>query len=157
MRKILLSGVAAGLMGSAMLMSGPSAAPAATLSAPGLSAASNTAMVQEVRDSRSRRMHYSGRSDTWHYDRYRHGNRYRHSRHGFRHHHGGYYYSYPWWNGPSIGFGLTVPGMTYGLGVPSSSSAHVNWCLNRFRSYDVGSDTYLGYDGRRHRCNSPYR
>ena len=36
------------------------------------------------------------------------------------------------------------------------SSAHVHWCLNRYRSYDPSSDTFLGYDGYRHRCNSPY-
>ncbi len=34
--------------------------------------------------------------------------------------------------------------------------AHMNWCLNRFRSYDPGSDTYMGFDGHRHYCNSPY-
>ena len=33
---------------------------------------------------------------------------------------------------------------------------HVAYCLNRYRSYHVGSDTYLGYDGDRHRCRSPY-
>jgi hypothetical protein len=33
---------------------------------------------------------------------------------------------------------------------------HVAYCLNRYRSYHVRSDTYMGYDGYRHRCNSPY-
>jgi hypothetical protein len=33
---------------------------------------------------------------------------------------------------------------------------HVQWCLNRYRSYDPRSDTFLGYDGHRHVCNSPY-
>ena len=28
----------------------------------------------------------------------------------------------------------------------------VAYCLQRFRSYDVGSGTYLGYDGYRHPC-----
>ena len=36
------------------------------------------------------------------------------------------------------------------------SPAHVNFCVNRYRSYDVYSDTFLGFDGRRHYCNSPY-
>ncbi len=35
--------------------------------------------------------------------------------------------------------------------------AHVRWCLNRYRSYDVRSDTFLSYDGNRYYCNSPYR
>jgi hypothetical protein len=28
----------------------------------------------------------------------------------------------------------------------------VAYCMQRFRSYDPNSGTYLGYDGRRHRC-----
>jgi hypothetical protein len=33
---------------------------------------------------------------------------------------------------------------------------HVAYCLRRYRSYHVRSDTFMGYDGYRHRCNSPY-
>lgn len=33
-----------------------------------------------------------------------------------------------------------------------SSRVHIRACEARFRSYDVRSDTYLGYDGNRHRC-----
>ncbi|MGE0008433.1 MAG: BA14K family protein [Parvibaculaceae bacterium] len=40
---------------------------------------------------------------------------------------------------------------------PARSSRHVRWCLNRYRSYDPRSNTFLGYDGDRHRCRSPYR
>lgn len=29
---------------------------------------------------------------------------------------------------------------------------HVQACLDTYRSYDVRSDTYLGYDGYRHEC-----
>ncbi|MGE3832714.1 MAG: BA14K family protein [Parvibaculaceae bacterium] len=36
------------------------------------------------------------------------------------------------------------------------SDDHVDYCLDRYRSYDVRSDTFMGYDGYRHRCNSPY-
>ncbi|WP_394706316.1 BA14K family protein [Breoghania sp.] len=35
--------------------------------------------------------------------------------------------------------------------------AHVNWCLRRYRSYNPRTDRFLGYDGRYHRCRSPYR
>ena len=38
-----------------------------------------------------------------------------------------------------------------------SGSRHVRWCLNRYQSYDPSSNTFLGYDGDRHRCRSPYR
>lgn len=36
------------------------------------------------------------------------------------------------------------------------ASAHVNWCINRYRSYDVYTDTFQPYHGPRRRCNSPY-
>ncbi len=34
--------------------------------------------------------------------------------------------------------------------------AHQQWCLNRWKSYDVRSDTYQPYNGPRRYCNSPY-
>ena len=40
---------------------------------------------------------------------------------------------------------------------PARSSRHVRYCLNRYRTYDVRSNTFKGYDGYRHRCRSPYR
>ena len=36
------------------------------------------------------------------------------------------------------------------------SNAHVAWCLNRYRSYDIPSDTYMSHSGYRKYCNSPY-
>ncbi|MBL8893298.1 MAG: BA14K family protein, partial [Rhizobiales bacterium] len=38
----------------------------------------------------------------------------------------------------------------------SDYDAHVRWCKRRYRSYKVRTDSYLGYDGKRHRCVSPY-
>jgi hypothetical protein len=37
------------------------------------------------------------------------------------------------------------------------SSLHVEWCLNRYRSYDPRTDMYRGYDGVLRYCRSPYR
>ncbi|MBN7762982.1 BA14K family protein [Nitratireductor aquibiodomus] len=37
-------------------------------------------------------------------------------------------------------------------GVPSAWDRHVARCHARYRSYDAYSDTFLGYDGYRHRC-----
>jgi len=34
----------------------------------------------------------------------------------------------------------------------SSYEAHVNACYDRYRSYDEETDSFLGYDGVRHRC-----
>jgi hypothetical protein len=45
---------------------------------------------------------------------------------------------------------------TYAYGAPISSQ-HVQWCQQRYRSYDLPSDSFLSYDGNRYRCNSPYR
>ena len=53
-------------------------------------------------------------------------------------HHYGYGYRYyhapyPYWGAPGW-------------------DAAIAYCMRRFRSYDPYSMTYLGYDGRRHRC-----
>jgi hypothetical protein len=73
----------------------------------------------------------------------RHGHRHHwHHRH-HRHHHG--------W-GPAIG-GLAA-GAIIGSAIASSQARAdaVAYCSQRFRSYDPGSGTYLGYDGLRHPC-----
>lgn len=94
------------------------------------------------------------------YDRHRHGDRYRHRRHGYNHFYGGYYYASPWWLGAAIYaprpqpyYAPPPPPVYGGYG---GGGGHVDYCLSRYRSYDPRSDTYLGYDGYRHRCVSPY-
>ena len=70
----------------------------------------------------------------------------------YRYYYDGGWYTAPWW----LGFGP----FSFGFGTPYYSGnwdAHVQWCLNRYRSYDPRSDSFLGYDGLRHRCRSPYR
>ncbi len=57
--------------------------------------------------------------------------------------------------GALFGQALTAPRTRY-YAYGGRSQAHVQWCLQRFRSYDITSDTYLNYDGNRYRCNSPY-
>lgn len=52
-----------------------------------------------------------------------------------------YYYPGPYY----YGYG---PPATYG-GPPDDGVAY---CMQRFKSYDPGSGTYLGYDGYRHPC-----
>ncbi|MBL8905841.1 MAG: BA14K family protein [Rhizobiales bacterium] len=73
------------------------------------------------------------------------------------------YYNNPWpWiaAGAAVGYAGAYyydnyydDGPYYGTG---GYDAHVQWCLNRYRSYDPRTDTYLGYDGYRHRCRAPY-
>jgi len=50
-----------------------------------------------------------------------------------------YYYPPPYYYGPPAGYG----------GPPDDAVAY---CMQRFKSYDPGSGTYLGYDGYRHPC-----
>lgn len=72
-------------------------------------------------------------------------------RHGGGGHHGG--------GGGGGGDGGAVAAGVIGgliLGAVIANEAQrqnaVNYCAQRFRSYDPGSGTYLGRDGRRHRC-----
>lgn len=43
---------------------------------------------------------------------------------------------------------------TWNLGAPPSS--HVEWCAERYRSYDAGTDTYQPHRGPRRVCRSPF-
>ena len=51
-------------------------------------------------------------------------------------------------------FGLAAGAIIAGAvnGSNNSGAGHVNACENAYRSYDLRSDTYLGYDGYRHQC-----
>ena len=40
--------------------------------------------------------------------------------------------------------------------VRSGYNRHVRWCLNNYRSYDPGSNTFVTYDGDVRRCRSPF-
>jgi hypothetical protein len=167
MSKFVFSGLAAGLFGGAMLLAGSVPASAVSLPSLTLAAPAEAQIVEQVqrRGERSVRRggdnrRYSRGDGRRHYDRHRHGSRYSYRRPGYDHYYGGHYYSSPWWIGPSIGFGITVPGVALGLGgygdSYGGSSAHVDWCLNRYRTYDPSSDTYIPRVGERAYCISPY-
>ncbi|MBN8921113.1 MAG: BA14K family protein, partial [Rhizobiales bacterium] len=86
------------------------------------------------------------------------GRHYRGHRHGWggrRHYRGGY-----WGPGPGAAFGLAA-GAMIGSAIAAQNApvyaapgydAAIQSCINRFRSYDVRTQTYLGYDGLRHSC-----
>ena len=74
-------------------------------------------------------------------------------------HHG---YRRGWGPGAAIGAGIvglaagaalaaSAPPPAYYYDEPDSGDA-VSYCMQRFRSYDPASGTYLGYDGLRHPC-----
>jgi hypothetical protein len=111
-----------------------------------------------------------GYNKRWKGNRYGWNKRWRGNRYGWnngwcRYGRCGYGY-YNGWNNPwpwiaagaAIGYAGSYyynddydDGAYYGGG-----NAHVQWCLNRYRSYDPSTDTYMGYDGYRHRCRAPY-
>jgi BA14K-like protein len=59
----------------------------------------------------------------------------------------GYYPGPGYYGGPGYG---PPPGVAYGP-APVEGDA-VAYCMQRFKSYDPNSGTYLGYDGNRHPC-----
>jgi len=76
---------------------------------------------------------------------------------GPRYHRHGYYghrYRRGWGGGAVLG-GLAA-GAIIGGAIASQNRAYANdavaYCMNRYRSYDPRSGTYLGYDGLRHPC-----
>jgi hypothetical protein len=64
-----------------------------------------------------------------------------------------YYYYRGYDPGAAVAAGIIggVFGTIAGAAIRGGSS-HVARCEAHFRSYDRASDTYLGYDGVRHRC-----
>jgi len=56
-------------------------------------------------------------------------------------------------NGGAVAAGI-VGGLILGTIIAGEAQRQnaVNYCAQRFRSYDPGSGTYLGNDGRRHSC-----
>ena len=95
------------------------------------------------------------------YDRRRHGPRYRAYRQGYPYVYEGYYYREPFLNS----FRRAQPGVTFGFTVSPratprqrGASRHVEWCSNRYRTYDPRTDTFIArVGGPRVRCGSPYR
>ncbi len=66
-------------------------------------------------------------------------------RHGkFRHFHDGWWWSDPWWS-----YDTYATAFAY-------DDAHVEWCLRRYRSYNIRTNTFVTYKGRIRECISPY-
>ena len=85
------------------------------------------------------------------YERRKHGKRFSRRSNSHRHYYNGFYYASPWWlySAPIIAYG----GARY---AGSDYELHVEWCEDRYRSYDERRDAYKGYDGYWHACISPY-
>ncbi|MCQ8782020.1 BA14K family protein [Mangrovibrevibacter kandeliae] len=55
-------------------------------------------------------------------------------------------------NGAAVLFGLAAGAIAGAAANSGSSNSHVARCEARYRSYNRRTDSYLGYDGRHHRC-----
>jgi hypothetical protein len=80
-----------------------------------------------------------------------------HHRHGGGHYRGGYRGGRGGYYGGGDDGGAIAAGAIFGLALGAivagqAQQRSVGSCAQRFRSYDPGSMTYLGYDGRRHSC-----
>jgi hypothetical protein len=60
----------------------------------------------------------------------------------------------------ALGLGIGAPlyaDQYYGYGgYDGYGGGHVEYCLDRYRSYDPETNTFMGYDGYQHECISPY-
>jgi hypothetical protein len=94
------------------------------------------------------------------YNNYHGGNHYSGHGHGHNNNDNGLYYGL---QGLGLGYGLWYgaeggyydDGGYYEDGY-NGGGDHVQWCLNRYRSFSPRTDTFVGYDGYRHCCHSPY-
>jgi hypothetical protein len=93
-----------------------------------------------------------------------HGNYATYNNHrGYRDRHPGYRFYNGFWFPPSAFIAGAIVGGILGSTVAPrpypytySASAHVQWCSSHYRSYNVNTDLFFGYDGNWHRCVSPY-
>lgn len=80
---------------------------------------------------------------------------YRDRRAGYRYHNGYWYPLAAFAAGAIIGGAVAAPPrrvITSGA-LPAS---HYSWCENRYRSYDVRTNSFQPYNGPRQQCVSPY-
>jgi hypothetical protein len=89
---------------------------------------------------------------TW--DRHRDGDRCGKRSRDCRHYHNGYYYATPWWTLPLIGGAYALGAQ--GRHIDRYGDAHVEWCLDHYRSYNVRTNTWVAYSGEIRQCRSPY-
>ncbi|MCA3559836.1 MAG: BA14K family protein [Aestuariivirga sp.] len=97
-----------------------------------------------------------GWNPNWYRNGRWYGPRYAYRYSGYNYFYGGFWYPWPWWStgwNPAAGDNYGYYGGYSGGG---ARARHVAWCQGRYRSYNVRTNTYMGYDGRKHRCNSPY-
>ena len=56
----------------------------------------------------------------------------------------------------TFGVGVAIGSAGAGYGYDGYGSRHVEWCMDRYRSYNPRNNTWVAYSGRVHQCVSPY-
>jgi hypothetical protein len=84
------------------------------------------------------------------YNRRLHGDRCNFRHDNCRNYYRGHYYQNQWWVFP------LVIGRAIGSSVGHLSNSHVQWCSEHYRSYRIGTNTWLSNSGQYRQCNSPY-
>lgn len=98
--------------------------------------------------------------------RERHGSRCEYRRAECRHFYRGYYYETPWWTLP-FAVGEGIGSNRYYDGDDGDyddedyddggwENSHIEWCLNRYRSYNPRNNTWVSYSGKVKECISPF-
>lgn len=132
---IALAALGAGLIGFSATQ-----AEALPVQKPVIETEATSSLLVDVRDRKWRRDRHGDRRE------YRSGR--------YRHYHGGYWYSNPWWVLPMVGAGIAIGSRDRYYG--GYGGNHVEWCLNRYRSYNVRTNTWVSYSGYVRQCVSPY-
>lgn len=87
------------------------------------------------------------------YSQQDHGRRCSSRNNNCRHFYRGYYYETQWWALPLI-IGGAFANSSYDDG--RYGSRHVEWCEDRYRSYNPRYNTWVSYGGNVNECVSPY-
>ena len=113
----------------------------------------NGGMIQLAASNQQRRMR-----STW--DRNRDGDRCSRRNDRCRNFYRGQYYETPWWTLPLIIGGSMAANNydddNYDDNDGGYGNRHVEWCLDRYKSYNPRRNTWVSYSGNVNQCNSPY-
>ena len=135
-----------------------SLAVAAPIAQPRLAARAPLPMVERVDYERSKRPSCPGQYKrgyyTWNpgrYDSWLEYGPYKHKHYGGQRWHDlNYNGCAPWWQPAPYASAAARKAFK-----TASRNPHVRWCLERYRSYNPATDTYVNYDGERRRCVGP--
>jgi hypothetical protein len=150
------------LMSGALTLGGAQAANVITGSA-------TPAGITKIQDNNVQQVKYKKwyknkwNNNKWNNNKWYNNNNYNNNYY-YHHHNGGNGWGFG--SGVFLGLGLApflyngyggYNGYGYGGYQAAGGSGHVRYCLNRYRTYNMHTNTFRGYDGYLHQCRSPYR